>query len=206
METSVLQQIQAELKAPKNQYNSFGKYTYRNAEDIQESLKPILAKHGHSVIIYDDIVQVGGRIYVKATVELIDPANKEVAKTVAFAREPESRKGMDDAQVTGATSSYARKYALGGMFLLDDTKDADANEPKPEPKPPEKKDSTYQKYLDAMASVKKELSAFETGEDGYYKALEIHGAKHANEIKDVNLGRQIYKDLSVFLSTLKPKP
>ena len=73
-------------------------------------------------------------------------------------------------------------------------------------KPEPKQDSTYQKYIDAMASVKKELSAFETGEDGYYKALEIHGAKHANEIKDVNLGRQIYKDLSVFLSTLKPKP
>lgn len=117
--------VQYELKAPKSQYNNFGKYKYRNCEDILESLKPILAKTKATVAISDEIVNIGERFYVKATVKLIDVETGEQIESVAFAREEETKKGMDGSQVTGASSSYARKYALNGMFAIDDTKDAD---------------------------------------------------------------------------------
>ena len=116
---------QAELKSPKSQYNSFGKYKYRNCEDILESLKPILAKIKATVIISDEIVNIASRFYVKATARLIDTENGEHLEATAYAREEESKKGMDSSQVTGASSSYARKYALNGLFAIDDTKDAD---------------------------------------------------------------------------------
>lgn len=118
--------IQSELKAPKSQYNSFGKYSYRNAEDILEAVKPLLSKYNATMYITDEVVEVGSRIYVKATVTLSD--GKETITASAYAREPETRKGMDDSQITGATSSYARKYALNGLFAIDDTKDNDTNE------------------------------------------------------------------------------
>lgn len=118
-----LKHIQNELKAPKNQTNTFGGYKYRSAEDILEAVKPLLYKYNCTLTISDDIVEVGGRIYVKATATLKDGSAVETA--TAFAREPETKKDMDDAQVTGSTSSYARKYALNGLFAIDDTKDAD---------------------------------------------------------------------------------
>ena len=118
--------IQSELKAPKSQYNSFGKYSYRNAEDILEAVKPLLSKYNATMYITDEVVEVGSRIYVKATVTLSD--GKETITASAYAREPEDRKGMDASQITGATSSYARKYALNGLFAIDDTKDNDTNE------------------------------------------------------------------------------
>ena len=117
-----LAKIQQELKAPKGQFNSFGKYNYRSCEDILEAVKPLL---GDMVLtINDEMVEVGGRIYVRATVTLKDDDGVGLQAT-AFAREADSKKGMDAAQVTGAASSYARKYALNGLFLIDDTKDAD---------------------------------------------------------------------------------
>jgi len=123
---SKLMHIQTELKAPKNLYNSFGKYYYRNAEGIQEALKPFEEKYGVIVTLSDEIVEVGGRVYVKATATITD--SEESISVTAYAREALDKKGMDDAQVTGATSSYARKYALNGLFLLDDTKDVDTEE------------------------------------------------------------------------------
>lgn len=120
-----LLKVQSELKAPKSQYNSFGKYKYRNCEDILEALKPILTKVKATLIINDEIVNIADRFYVKATARLIDIENGEHTETTAYAREEESKKGMDSSQVTGATSSYARKYALNGLFAIDDTKDAD---------------------------------------------------------------------------------
>lgn len=118
--------LQSELKAPKGQYNTFGKYKYRNCEDILEALKPLLVKHGLALYISDDIVQLGDRFYVKATATVIN-INEDGQKieVTAFAREEESKKGMDGSQVTGASSSYARKYALNGLFAIDDTKDSD---------------------------------------------------------------------------------
>ena len=121
-----LMNVQSELKAPKNQYNSFGKYAYRSCEDILEALKPVLLKHKAAVIVTDDIVFVDGRHYVKATVKFIDAETGEIVENSALAREEENKKGMDACQLTGATSSYARKYALNGLFCIDDTKDSDA--------------------------------------------------------------------------------
>jgi hypothetical protein len=143
--TTVLQQIQSRLVAPKSQRNTFGNYNYRSCEDILNGLKPLLTELGGVVTLSDEMVEVGGRIYVKATA-LLDVGG-EVYEASAFAREPVAKKGMDDAQVTGATSSYARKYALNGLFAIDDTKDADHGPPpqqqqeRPQP-PPKKKTRT----------------------------------------------------------------
>lgn len=115
--------IQSELKAPKGQYNSFGKYNYRSCEDILEGVKPLLAKHGLVLTIQDSIDLIGDRFYVKATATITD--GKDEISTSAYARESLDKKGMDASQVTGATSSYARKYALNGLLAIDDTKDAD---------------------------------------------------------------------------------
>ena len=121
-----LQGIQSSLKAPKGQTNMFGGYRYRSAEDILEALKPLLGEWGCSLVIQDEMVEVGGRVYVKASANIIDNDSESVLSTTAFAREAEVKKGMDDAQITGSASSYARKYALNGLFAIDDTKDPDA--------------------------------------------------------------------------------
>jgi len=118
--------VQSELNAPKGQFNSFGKYNYRSCEDIMGALKPLLAANGLFQFINDEIVQIGDRVYVKSTVTVTDGETSITAS--ASAREPIQKKGMDDSQVTGATSSYARKYALNGMYNIDDSKDADTNE------------------------------------------------------------------------------
>lgn len=130
--------VQAELKAPKDKRNNFGGYMYRSCESILEAVKPILKTVGCTLTISDDIVEVGGRVYVKAKAVIAD--GEASVEAVAFAREPESKKGMDEPQVTGTASSYARKYALNGLFAIDDTKDADTDEyqEKPEPKKPTK--------------------------------------------------------------------
>lgn len=119
-----LSEIQAKVKAPKGQFNSFGKYHYRSAEDILEAVKAVVNPLGFSISISDEIVMIGDRFYIKATATLTD--GKEMYSSTAYAREEESKKGMDGSQVTGASSSYARKYALNGLFALDDTKDSDA--------------------------------------------------------------------------------
>ena len=119
---------QNELKAPKNQYNSFGKYHYRNCEDILEAAKPVCLKHGIMLNLSDEIVVVGDRYYVKATATLYDTQSEATISSTSCAREAFDKKGMDDSQITGAASSYARKYALNGLFNIDDTKDADTDE------------------------------------------------------------------------------
>lgn len=118
-----LSKIQATLVANKGQFNEFGKYNYRSCEDIMQALKPHLIESGCTVTVSDEIVAVGHRIYVKATATFSDGENS--ISVSAFAREAENKKGMDDSQLTGATSSYARKYALAGLFAIDDNKDAD---------------------------------------------------------------------------------
>ena len=121
--------VQSELKAPKGQYNSFGKYNYRSCEDILEGVKPLLNKYGLYLTINDAVELIGDRYYIKATATLFDGDN--CISTSAYARESLDKKGMDSSQVTGATSSYARKYALNGLLCIDDTKDADSVEDKP---------------------------------------------------------------------------
>lgn len=120
-----LRDVQSELKAPKSQYNSFGKYKYRNAEDILEAVKPLMAKHKLTLTLTDSIEIIGDRYYVRAEV-VVSNDEGEMIPVTAYAREEENKKGMDGSQVTGASSSYARKYALNGMFCIDDTKDSDS--------------------------------------------------------------------------------
>lgn len=153
-----LLQIQSELKAPKGQYNSFGKYKYRSCEDILEAAKPICAKYGVVLTLSDELVNIGERYYIKATARLMDDEGNSESVT-AYAREEETKKGMDGSQITGTASSYARKYALNGLFLIDDTKDADTDEYKKQgdkkqsvPKPQEEpKEMTYREKVIIVA-------------------------------------------------------
>lgn len=124
--TKALGEVQFKLKAPKGQVNSFGHYNYRSCEDILEAVKPLLHEAGLTLILSDDVIAVGNRVYVKATATVTDGTDS--VSNTAFAREAETKKGMDDSQVTGTASSYARKYALNGLFCIDDTKDADTDE------------------------------------------------------------------------------
>lgn len=123
-----LSKVQTELKAPKGQYNSFGKYKYRSCEDILEAVKPLNAKHGVVLTIGDEVVEISNRFYVKATAVFVDIESGEKIINTALAREDDSKKGMDGSQITGTASSYARKYCLNGLYCIDDTKDADTDE------------------------------------------------------------------------------
>lgn len=160
--------IQHTLNAPKGQYNSFGKYKYRSCEDILGAVKPLLNEFGCTLTISDDVTMVGDRIYIKATATLTNGSGEQVI-TTAFAREEDQKKGMDSSQVTGAASSYARKYALNGLFAIDDTKDADSlnNSPQYTAKPAQSKNendiseeelfTAYAKPAIEQAQDKKEL-------------------------------------------------
>ena len=152
-----VQEIQTHLKAPKNLYNSFGKYKYRNAEGICEAVKPLLAEHGLILTLSDEIVAVGERYYVKATATICSDAN-EVLSVSAFARESLDKKGMDDSQITGTASSYARKYALNGLFLLDDTKDADTDEYRTESKEKAKEQLVSKEQLEELQQLCREAN------------------------------------------------
>lgn len=123
-----LSAIQLELKAPKGQYNSYGGYNYRSCEDILEAVKPLLKKYSLLLRLSDEIVNIGDRFYIKANAEVMDPKTEASTTISAYAREEDTKKGMDGSQITGTASSYARKYALNGLFLIDDTKDADTDE------------------------------------------------------------------------------
>lgn len=148
--------IQAELKAPKGQYNSFGKYRYRSCEDILEAVKPLLINHKCALTICDSIELIGDRYYIKANALLTDLENENgFISNVAYAREAESKSGMDASQITGTASSYARKYALNGLFLIDDTKDADTEEHAEQTKAKEEKKAS-EKQIVAIRKIAKE--------------------------------------------------
>ena len=146
-----LMNIQQELKAPKGQYNSFGKYAYRSCEDILEAVKPLLKKEKVVLTISDELQYIGNRYYIKATATLIDTESEAIISNSAYAREEETKKGMDGSQITGASSSYARKYALNGLFGIDDNKDSDttniqSKEEKEDKKASPKQIELIQKY------------------------------------------------------------
>lgn len=180
--------VQTELKAPKGQYNSFGKYNYRSCEDILEALKPILEKNKATVFLTDDLVMVGDRYYVRATAYFVDIEKGEKIETTAYAREDEHKKGMDGSQVTGASSSYARKYALNGMFDIDDNKDSD-NTNIGEGKEPEKekpKDPPQLTYRDKVIITAQErgLNINEVARD-YNLTPETTENRYAEVLKDL---------------------
>ena len=169
-----LMKIQQELKAPKNQFNNFGKYKYRSCEDILEAVKPLLAKYGAQLTLSDDIVQIGDRIYVKATASITD--GLVFTEVTAYAREPIDKKGMDDSQITGTASSYARKYALNGLFLIDDTKDADTDE-----HANQTKNSAYSKTV-SQATVKVIEQLIKETNTDKAKMLEYYQVGEINEL------------------------
>ena len=187
-----LRKVQSELKAPKGQYNSFGKYSYRSCEDILEAVKPLLDKYEATVSITDDVVLVGDRVYVKATATFVDKDGK-IIQSSAFAREPLARKGMDEAQVTGATSSYARKYALNGLFLIDYEKDADTDENRIETDARAKSSGSDTPKVQRPNYSPEQLAKMKKWTDGTFTEEELAefrkrccGADYADAIEDIN--------------------
>ena len=172
--------IQMDLKAPKGQMNKFGGYKYRSCEDIFEAVKPLLAKHGLVLRTTDELVQIGERYYVKATAILTD--GTETIENVAYAREEETKKGMDGSQITGASSSYARKYALNGLFLIDDVKDSDSTNTGDDEKQKER--------LDLIVEFNKLVNETGTDKDLIYKTYKV---KDNTEMSEKQLAQAIRK-------------
>lgn len=170
--------VQAKLKAPKGQYNSFGKYSYRNCEDILQAVKPLLAENGLLLSISDSVVMVGDRVYIEAAARITDGSESHEVK--AYARESLTKKGMDDSQVTGAASSYARKYALNGLFAIDDTKDADSHD---------NSQQTATKQAGTINQQQEQELAGAIVAKGYAvtAACEAFGVHHLNQIKSNQL-------------------
>ena len=166
-----LMNIQKELKAPKGQYNSFGKYKYRSCEDILESVKPLLEKYKITIILTDKLEQIGERYYIRAMAILFDTESDNSIENTAYAREEETKKGMDGSQITGTSSSYARKYALNGLLLIDDTKDADTDEFTKENNKGKTKEEPKEKKI--TPGQLKVLSKLYTG-DNLVKLLELN--------------------------------
>lgn len=180
-----LLKIQGALNVPKSNYNKFGGFNYRSCEDILEGLKPILAEHKAVVAITDEIVQIGERYYVKATAELIDAENGSVVSTTAYAREEETKKGMDASQITGSASSYARKYALNGLFAIDDTRDADDpnnHEGNPGKKPPAKKPAKDNRPFPPKNDDEFELKCNSCGKDITKGMAMVSTTKYGKEL------------------------
>lgn len=178
--------IQTKLKAPKGQYNSFGKYSYRSAEDILEAVKPLNAEQGVLLTITDEIKEIGGRVYVVATATVSDGTDE--LKVSAFAREPENKKGMDESQITGATSSYARKYALNGLYAIDDNKDADTDEHKQQQEnAPKKQQAQKQQAQKQQQQQEKGFTEQELHElvEKYVRNIEALGVDRAKLIEFV---------------------
>lgn len=180
-----LSRIQAALKAPKNQRNDFGKYNYRSCEDILEAVKPLLAKEGLVLTITDSVEMIGNRYYVKATATVTD--GEKSISTTAFARESDDKKGMDAAQITGASSSYSRKYALNGLFCIDDTKDADTMKPEEE-KPAQKAKQKKDNRAEYMAKIKEAMQTQHiSADDGKAICRMKFGAKSTADLNDSEL-------------------
>ena len=177
--------IQTKLKAPKGQYNSFGKYSYRSAEDILEAVKPLNAEQGVLLTITDEIKEIGGRVYVVATATVSD--GTDTLQVSAFAREPENKKGMDESQITGATSSYARKYALNGLYAIDDNKDADTDEHKQQQDNAPKKQQTQKQQQKQQQQQEKGFTEQELHElvEKYVRNIEALGVDRAKLIEFV---------------------
>ena len=176
--------IQTKLKAPKGQYNKFGNFNYRSAEDILEAVKPLNAEQGVLLTITDEIKEIGGRVYVVATATVSDGTDE--LKVSAFAREPENKKGMDESQITGATSSYARKYALNGLYAIDDNKDADTDEHKQQQENAPKKQQA-QKQQQKQQQQEKGFTEQELHElvEKYVRNIEALGVDRAKLIEFV---------------------
>ena len=199
---NLLVEVQSELKAPKGQYNSFGKYNYRSTEDILEGLKPILKEKNLVLVVFDDVVQVSDRVYIKSTAKL--SYDQETIEVTAFARESLTKKGMDDSQITGTASSYARKYALNGMFLIDDSKDADSDEFSKQNKSQKNSEQKPKQPKITLEEVKMSLNDLVKKTGGDYTAISAYLLKHVkadnfNELNvdQIQLANEYIKQLSI---------
>lgn len=173
--------IQQELKAPKNQYNSFGDYKYRSCEDILEAVKPLLKKLNLILRLNDELINIGDRYYIKSLVAITDIKTEASLSATAYARETENKPKMDAAQITGTASSYARKYALNGLFLIDDTKDADTDEhAKQTGAEPKAEKKATQKQIELVKSLVNDINAMLN----YYQVGKIEDltTKQASEV------------------------
>lgn len=183
-----LLKIQTELKAPKGQENTFGHYKYRSCEDILEAVKPLLKKNKVTLQLTDEIVFLGDRYYIKATAILKDTEEEAKIENSAYARESETKKGMDDSQITGTASSYARKYALNGLFCIDDTKDADTNEYKNQQQDKDK--LIDKKMIESLnkaiknANMKNDVVELILSQYGYSNTAEIKIKDYMNIVND----------------------
>ena len=184
--------IQSELIAPKNQRNTFGNYDYRSCEDILEALKPLLAKEKLLLTITDKIVNIGDRYYVKATAQIGDSHGEKSISYSAYAREEESKKGMDGSQITGASSSYARKYALNGLFLIDDNKDSDTTN-QGEKVSADKKESVADK-----TQIKDPTSPASDAQKEFIRKL--YKQKHEEELPKIGAGKKLGEDKLVVMN------
>lgn len=186
-----LLKAQVELKAPKGQYNNFGKYKYRSCEDILEALKPVLDKLKLTLFIKDDVIEVNTRNYVKATIILVNTEKPdEIIETSALAREEETKKGMDGSQITGASSSYARKYALNGMFMIDDTKDSDSTNTHGKEETKKTSETEFKKAIDM-------INALANTEEKSEKVFDMIEKFNKNSLLDCTIEelRRIYDEL-----------
>ena len=186
--TAKLQQVQRNLIAPKSKFNAFGKYNYRSVESIYEAVKPLLAEVGADITVTDDIIEIGGRIYIKSLATFV--CDEGCVSVTGFARESDSRAGMDAAQVTGSSSSYARKYALGGLLLIDDNKDIDsldnstAHHPAPKAEPAKRDYSLFAAKMHQCKSVQ-ELAGVWAAMSGDAKR-ELESLKNEIKVKLTN--------------------
>ena len=200
-----LQAVQSELKAPKGQYNSFGKYKYRSCEDILEAAKPVLAKHKSAITISDKIVMIGDRYYIEATARFYDTESEhDPIENTAYAREAGDKKGMDESQITGTASSYARKYCLNGLLLIDDTKDTDTEEnhievkeraetkKKQEPQQEQASGGTIPGYPDRQTMLDAIYPKYPRGSSVYNALIAALGVSDLDDASDVLLV-QAYK-------------
>lgn len=181
-----LSNIQIELKAPKNQFNKFGGYKYRNCEDILEAVKPICHKNRTSLILDDELVLLGDRYYIRAVAKLYDWDSDRTITTSALARETSTKKGMDESQITGSASSYARKYALNGLFNIDDTKDMDTNELSEETKNRKQQSSKNTKKDDTKDKSIIIYNYYKEHKDTFGKVLigVLNGRKNVQELTE----------------------
>jgi len=200
-----LMNIQSQLKAPKSQRNAFGKYNYRSQEDIVEALKPLLLENKTTLTLSDSIELIGTRFYIKATATLIDTEKEEMITVNAFAREEEIKKGMDASQITGSVSSYARKYALNGMFCIDDTKDSDATnehdkstpkKPIEPAKAPQPKPKTLKELKDEVIVVCQELTDADKKEITLATIKKISGSQNPLNLKDIKTTGEVLAALN----------
>ena len=194
--------IQSEIKAPKNLRNTFGGYNYRNAESILEAFKPLAKKYKVALTVSDSIEFYADRVYVKATAKILDCESEESFVTTAYAREAATKKGMDDAQVTGATSSYARKYALNGLLLLDDTKDVDTDEYKQESDAMQAKQQEVNHDNDPITAAEAEILQNLIANNG----IDVEYLKKLYKISDVTkVTKKVYANIAKNITKIKEK-